>query len=795
MLTERGKDLKYLTSLLLLLPALALAADPCPECRDEMVIDDVSGGLATSIPSHKLSKSFSPNLRNVIIDGDKIEQIKGFTVAGSSMTLQKITGIFPYYLENGQTQFLVSDSSIVLETSDFNSYVFVSSGHNTGVLLRCKQIENKMWCSNGVDSVFTWDHSVKSILDGTKGTPNVPKGKYIEYYHDRVWMANLPNDASVIRFSDVRSTNGVIISPDNYLAWPGGNALYAGRGDGQIITATWLENGQLKFGKERSIYTLFGTNAGSYLPRLSNPSVGVASHDSIVQLDNQTHFLGHDGIYRGEKRISDLIEDESNAIDRSGVKTVFNSWETQSDFSDGQFYGSTATAGGLLTHITNEYGTLQNPSGIDSLRYVFASGMLQPNPGSVTLTPGTSFYGPYQLTFEPGQIPDSTRLYVNKIIFSNNENIGSCSMKFATFTIYNGMTGELQQSTVTTFSGSGLNSNAQVPFAHPYPLFNGFEINNSSLAIKIEGCGIEISAIGTFGISFLNATTAQYVSEISTITTLSAWSTFESERNTNGGLVRYYFRSSTSVINIATQTWQGISLGVRIDAPALNKYFQWASTIQSINYLTNQTNIDNVEVGHIEGAGAINRAFAIPWMGRYWLAFSTSADPISSSILIKSKITNKNPDAWMPVSGINIRAFAKDQQDTLYGGSSSTGIIYRLDNGNNFNGSPIVSYYEVPFTSFGDLVREKNLLEYFVTAERRAGSSFTLGTAIDTGTFTTTSVSLDGSGLLNRSIKNVRGKGKLFRWYFLHSIYDEPFVLHNFAVNFQPTRSSKGKDD
>jgi len=160
-------------------PAMLNGAALPEDAKTDVIIDDVSGGWATSVPAHKLSKEFSPNLRNMDIENGSIKQIKGFIEIGSTNTLTAGHEIYPYNLEDGSQFFLVTDSSRVLETSDFKSYVFVSSGHNTGVLMRCKQIDEKMWCSNGVDSVFTWDHSVKTILDGTKGTPNVPKGKYM----------------------------------------------------------------------------------------------------------------------------------------------------------------------------------------------------------------------------------------------------------------------------------------------------------------------------------------------------------------------------------------------------------------------------------------------------------------------------------------------------------------------------------------------------------------------------------------------------------------------------------------
>lgn len=770
------------------------AADLCPDCQTEMVIDDQTGGLATSVPPHKLGKSYSPNLRNFNIDDNKLEQIKGFDVAGTTGVLQRVDGIYPYYFDDGQAYFLVTDSSMVLETSDFQTYVFVSSGLNVGAKVRCKQVNNDMICSNGVDAVFKWDHTSKTILDGNNGTPNVPRGKYIEFYQERVWMFNLPSDASGVRYSDVSSTNGVIINYDNFLAWPADNLLHVGQGDGQIGTAVWQENGQLKFGKERTIYTLFGNGlvGSQYIPRISNPGVGVASHDSVTILDNQSHFVGHDGIYRGEQRISDLIENESDLIDRSGIKTISNLWESQADFAKGQFSGTTATVEGLIMVQTGDFymnfSTYSSPSSFPENQFLELS-----STGSLSLD--------FASRISTNAIPSNFYGYFHSVPIMDRD-FGSGSVTGLTLTVRNLRTGQSSAYTRTDGGGANFSLNTFTQEQTPSPsltFFTADDLTTGKLQIKMEATFggtahyhyYSSTYTGFANVLLRSSTTGQFISEVSTLTTNTAWGNFESERNTNGGTINYYFRSSTSVINITTQAWQGVSAGSRIDAPTTNNFFQWASTIQTMN----DTNIDNVEIVHIEGGGVVNRAFAIPWRGRYWLSFSTSADTISSAMLIKSKITNKNPDAWMPVSGINIRSFAKDKENILYGGSSSTGAVYRLDFGNNFNGSPIISEYETPSIYFDSLFKNKQLFEYYVTADRRPGSTYSLGVAIDTQAYTTTSYSLSGNGLQNRVIQNVRGHGKLFKWKITHSAYDEPFTFHNLGVTYKPALIRKGNDD
>lgn len=749
----------------------------------ETLIDDVSGGLATSIPAHKLDKSFSPNLGNVIIDEEKIQQVNGFALVGSTFGLDRIDGIYPFNLEDGAVYFLVTGASKVLETQDFQSWVFVSSGQNPGVLTRCKQIENKMWCSNGVDSVFTWDHISKVILNGqVAGTPNVPKGKYIEYYLDRVWMFNTPSDASAVYFSDVRSTNGVIIAPDNYLAWPADNFRWVGNGDGQVGTAVWKENGQLKFGKERSVYTLFGTNASNFIPRLSNPNVGVASHDSVVMMDNDSHFVGNDGIYRDEVRRSDLIENESDSIIRSGVRTVTNLWESQGDFVRGNQYGTTITASGLVTYMV----------GVTSPVFTFSA-----NPITLSSSTGGNQFSLVTTTSsQTGLIsfttlPDSYFLGTVKSIGLDYQLFGGGTMT-AKITLYNTNTGT-SESCVNEIQG--LQRTCDFSGNASKVLFSATEIQNN-FGLKFEyfsGTAFYV-IVGTRDIVLQAGTTGQFISDIATNTSVTAWGNFDSLRNTNGGTIDYFIRSSTSIVNISTQIWKPIVPGVVISEPTQNRFVQWASTINGVPR-TNPSNIDNVGISHVEGEGALNRPIGIAWKNRYWTFSSTIPDVSVRYGLIKSKITNKNPDAWMPLFGFPMSALGKNGETALYGGSPSTGAVYRMDFGNNLNESPITSFYETTDVYFDSLFKEKTLLEYYLTAEKGMNSSMNLKLMIDGNDVTTSTISLNGSGLLNRVITNVQGKGKLFRWRIQHSNYDEPFTFHNFAVKYKSTEIRRGIND
>lgn len=648
---------------------------------------------------------------------------------------------------------------------------------------------------NGVDFVITWDGTTKKILNGMNGTPNVPKFKYAEYWQERVWGLNNPNGRSDLDFSAIASTNGVRLEPDDQFAWPGENNLRIGEGDGQIGTALWVQDGQLKVGKERSIYTIFGTNVSNYFARKEeNLGDGVASDETVVLLDQGAYWLGKDGIYKDGQRISDLIEPDLGAINKGSVEVIANTWDSQTDFaSKGHFYGTTATASGFLTNISTTYG--RPPAGTKpNIFTVYPDSVPRTNIDDfIPFNSGTTYYQFNYKWLTTTQIPEYANVYIEKILFVANSNtpLPECSVKFASVTIQNDIT-KVQQKTIVTDFGGVVDSIVTADFgglSTPKVLFNGYDLKTSSILVKVEGCGFTmdpptINQGVTTAIQFLNSTTNQYLSEVTTLTMVTAWGNFNAISNANEGSFQYFVRTSTSSVNIATQTWTTIVPGAIINQPTVNNYIQWAATMTSIS-TSPVTNIDSVEFSHIEGISGADRAFAISWKNRYWLATSTGSSTLTY-LLVKSKITNKTPHAWMPVEGINIRAFAKNN-DILYGGSSTSGTVYRLDYGTSFDGTPIEYIYDTPDLILGDNYRTKNIKRYMLDAKRDSGLTYTVKTSLNGGDFTSQDFPFNGTGRQLQEIFGVKNPAKSIRLRLTHNVLDKKFEIYDISVFYDPT--------
>ncbi len=773
--------------------AAALPADTKQE-----LITDVSGGLNTTIPSHKLTTQYTPYSRNVFIDDRKIKGIDGFKTIGSSRTLGKVNGIFPYILENGQTKFIVTDSSISLETSDFKNWMFVSSGSNAGGKLTWMQVRNKMWGFNGVDFPMTWDGTTKVILNGNNGTPSVPKFKCGAYYQDRVWGFSIPNGISDLYFTSTVGTDNIILAPDNFLAWPPINAIFVGRGDGQIGTALWGYQGLLRAGKDQSIYTIYGNNPGNYAAVREEASLGVVSQDSVRVLDGETHFLGQTGVYRNTKRISDSIQPDIETMNKGITDIVLNSWDSQLDFSKGQFFGTTATPSGLLTISTNSFNVNYDTYG----------------PADILVSQGNFFefsstqaqFAQYGIRIPTETVPTNFKGYVSKLtlrmrILCPSGSGAACGGHNTNWNVYfrNNRTKEIGRFFQGVGPIGGDSSWAKIVFGDlQVPvLFDADDINNSNLTIQIStqtnmdaGDIMQIfpaTYTGTADIFLTASTTGQFISEVSTLAAITAWSNFDSANNTNGGLINYFFHTSTSSVNITTQTWKPISAGTIISEPIINNYIQWASTIQAVN-VTNP-NIDNVIISHIEGPSADARAFAMDWNNRYWLCVSTNPSNLAQRLIyVKSKITNANPDAWMPIEGIPVDCFAK-ANNVLYGGSTSTGIIYRLDYGTNFDGAAINYIYDVPDLVLGDYFFDKYVLKYIIDGDKSVGGTMTVGSSVNGGTFSNSTFSISGTGRYSQIVEGIAKPVKTLRLRLQNAEKDIGLGINNVNILYEPKQS------
>ncbi len=780
-----------------------------PNVRFEK-ISDVSGGLYTAAKAHKIPHNFSPSIQNGYVDEKQGTFVggNGFALLGSTPTLQNGKDIFIYNKQDGSKEFLVSDGSSVLRTTDFNTYTLLRSGLNGQQDTRFTEFRFKVWATNELDAVWTWDGTTVTILDGQNysgnQTPNVPRGKFITNYQERVWMGDINSNDSMLNYSALTDTNNVIIAPDSGGAWPTFNFLPVGEGDGTAITFLRVFNSVLRVGKDNSIYTVFGNQKNSYVAQPTVNSVGFISDFSLAELDGK--LLGHsrEGVFAFDgtsmQRKTDLIKPNMEALRVDKSRTVNNTWDTQADFlRGGQFSGTTVTAAGFLTlrsdtFTINTIGpTLPVNNNIGTLNDTITMSTYMVTVATVSLDASYLAVNPIVTLWEKANGLIARKLTARNLrtgaewyVYEKNSPLNfdkvTYNLKCSTTAGANWISGDVSGSSFAlqirlvqySFPGSDLEAcdpggEVGPPSGASYSFYSSSTPANSNIILN-------------------PSTTGQYISEISTISTITSWGIFDSVRDPNGGSISYYIRNSTALVIMATQTWVTISPGSVINSTPSNKYVQWDSTIAATS-TSAPANIDFVSIGHIEGGAASTRSFGISWKSRYWFFASTETSGNFPVLYVKSKITNPTPDAWMYFNGIPMRSVVQSD-GILYGGGATSGAFYRLDYGTSYNGSPIESFYETPDLILGEdasaQFSDKTILEYMIDVDRDTGMTLDIGTSINGRPLSTSTYDISGTGRALKSIYNVDKSGRYFRVHIGNAQLDKTLMWHSIILAYIP---------
>lgn len=755
-----------------------------------IILEDWSYGLNTADDPGKLQLTMTPSISNLYVDevsGDLVTR-NGYTVVINTPTLSKITFMYQFVKDNGDNELIVSDSSRVLTTRDFRTFTLVKATLTPTALLRAAQIRGKVWFTNGVDPVFTWDGNVHSVLDGNNGTPNVPRCKYIAFYQERAWLFNNVSQNYALYFSALTSSsNAAAIAPDDFRAWLTNNQLNIGQGDPLAGSGIDVFKGQLVLHKSNgtagAIYTLFGTDEFTYFARKTNAEVGTNSNDSIVQLDNLEYFTAKDGVYAFDgsesKRISDSIKPDIENVISNLTRIVSQTWDTKADFDKGAFTRTSSTPAGFLvtanttTLYFNTIGIFVAPTDPNYVQLDFAT---TASSQAVMIPTGT-----IPLDFI-GDVPTVS-------IWERGSSGGG---QIAAH-VKNLRTGQLWTQTIS------INNSA----SFEYLAFSNFTSTFSSNPtwtrsdILLSSFTIQFNVVSGFGpgtswqfyptttpfysnVTLQEITTAQYVSDVATASIVNYWGQFAVSDFKNGGSILYYIRGATSAFNISTEAWTAIVPGSNVGLPIAKNYIQWAATFSNVGQYA-----DYVTIQHNEGASDDNRPFGIPWRARYILSVTTDANSMRSVQFVKSITTNQNPIAWMRWDGIYIRSLCIFGSN-LYGGGASTGTIYRLDYGQNDAGAEISWFYETPNMSLGSRFFEKMLQSLIIEVERNGGGAMTLSRSVNGGTYSDSSIALDGSGRYFYESLTAQEKGKYFKFKFSGSTLDRVVNIHSFGILYKP---------
>jgi hypothetical protein len=301
--------------------------------------------LATAPSPTKLKQGQTPNAKNVWVDEKpgSVVTAPGYLKVGTTPSNNPSPFCINYFKTSSGTQtFVISDNATVWTTVDFQNFTAIITGLASAFQLRGLVVRDKLWLTNGSDAVRTFDGTTVVVLDGTGGTPIVPKGRYISYHDERVWLGHIPSNRSQVAFSALTDASANIIPPDNVSAWPASNTLQVSEGDADFLTGMMLYRGYLHFFKQYSIWRLVGFDEYTYTRVKTRASTGSRFNESLQVLDSLIHLIGIDGLYvfDGEEtaRISDIIDPET------ATQTAFGFNQLQQPNVNNLFWEVTATA-------------------------------------------------------------------------------------------------------------------------------------------------------------------------------------------------------------------------------------------------------------------------------------------------------------------------------------------------------------------------------------------------------------------------------------------------------------------
>lgn len=284
----------------------------------EKLLIDKWGTLNTVASPGKLPDGHSPNNQNVWMDEKpgSVVTANGYRKLGTLPSNLPPKGFLEFAKSSdGTRKLVVTDGITIYWTTDYVNFTTITTGLSQYFQLRAAVIRDKVWFTNGSDPVMTWDGTTLTTLDGTASTPNVPRGKFISYHDERVWLFGISGDTSALRFSELTDTSGTEIAPDNANAWPTDNELQISEADADAGTGMFLYRGYLYCSKQYSIWRVTGYDVYTYSRTKTRASTGTRFQESIQILDNLVHFIGVDGLYtfNGEDatRISDIIDPSS----------------------------------------------------------------------------------------------------------------------------------------------------------------------------------------------------------------------------------------------------------------------------------------------------------------------------------------------------------------------------------------------------------------------------------------------------------------------------------------------------
>lgn len=152
--------------------------------------------------------------------------------------------------------------------------------------------QGPLYAINGVDQGIHWTGAGNAAAWTVTGSLALPKGRYIEYHDNRVFIAGTDTYAGLTDPVAQASLYWSRIADPRYWDTPDGGRTIFDPEDGQRITAMGKAGPYLLVFKPRKTFVVTDSDSGAYR-RLSD-TIGCVASDTVIETDIGTMFLSRD---------------------------------------------------------------------------------------------------------------------------------------------------------------------------------------------------------------------------------------------------------------------------------------------------------------------------------------------------------------------------------------------------------------------------------------------------------------------------------------------------------------------
>jgi len=181
-------------------------------------------------------------------------------------------------------------------------------------------------------------------------------------------------------------------------------------------------------------------------------------------------------------------------------------------------------------------------------------------------------------------------------------------------------------------------------------------------------------------------------------------------------------------------------------------------------------------------ASMLPKAAAAFYKNKYWLACALNGDTTNNTVLVY----DLDKKAWAQYSNLSIGVFyvSTDDEYVLYGGSATTGDVYRLDYGETDDGSVIPMSYTLPPVPIGGYETAKVFRQIHLAADSPTPQDVTIAPTTDDVPGVTQTVSIGPANDVQPARVRVQARGRYMQTTISASGADAPLTINKVTYTY-----------